>query len=83
MAIGRRRTPRTVPDGFLRQRVTFINAIADAAEAAGHHPDVDLRFPHVDISLTTHDAGSITDKDIDLATEISQIAKDQGIDAAS
>ncbi|SMY01873.1 pterin-4-alpha-carbinolamine dehydratase [Brevibacterium sp. 239c] len=61
--------------------VTFINAIADAAEAAGHHPDVDLRFPHVDISLTTHDAGSITDKDIDLATEISQIAQSQGIDA--
>lgn len=63
--------------------VTFISAIADAAEAAGHHPDVDLRFPHVDITLTTHDAGSITDKDIDLAAEISRIAKAQGIDTDS
>lgn len=63
--------------------VTFINAISDAAEAAGHHPDVNLRFPHVDISLTSHDAGSITDRDIDLANEISEIAQSQGIDAES
>lgn len=63
--------------------VAFINAISDAAEAAGHHPDVNLRFPHVDISLTSHDAGSITDRDIDLANEISQIAQSQGIDAES
>lgn len=63
--------------------VAFINGISDAAEAAGHHPDVDLRYPHVDITLTTHDAGSITDKDIAMAEEISTIAKTQGIDAES
>ncbi|MGO2035575.1 MAG: 4a-hydroxytetrahydrobiopterin dehydratase [Brevibacterium sp.] len=61
--------------------VSFIDEIAEAAEAAGHHPDVDLRFPHVDITLTTHDAGSITDKDIDLAEQISRIAQSQDIDA--
>ena len=71
---------RFLTGSFVRG-VTFINAIAEAAEAAGHHPDVDLRFPHVDITLTTHDAGSITDKDIALAGEISQIANDQDIDA--
>ena len=71
---------RFLTGSFVRG-VTFINAIADAAETAGHHPDVDLRFPHVDITLTTHDAGSITDKDIALAGEISRIAKDQDINA--
>ena len=67
--------------GTFVRGVEFIALIADAAEEAGHHPDGDLRFPHVDITLTTHDAGSITDKDIALAEQISWIAESQEIDA--
>ncbi len=71
---------RFLTGSFVRG-VAFINAITDAAEAAGHHPDVDLRYPHVDITLTTHDKGTVTDKDTALAAEISRIAADQDISA--
>ncbi|WP_309130284.1 4a-hydroxytetrahydrobiopterin dehydratase [Brevibacterium sp.] len=71
---------RFLTGSFVRG-VAFINAITDAAEAAGHHPDVDLRYPHVDIALTTHDAGALTDKDTAMAAEISRIAEDQDISA--
>lgn len=61
--------------------VAFIDAFTEACEAAGHHPDVDLRYPHVDITLTTHDVGTITEKDFALAREISRIAEARGISA--
>ncbi|RBP64728.1 pterin-4a-carbinolamine dehydratase [Brevibacterium sanguinis] len=73
-------TTRFLTGSFVRG-VAFINAITDAAEAAGHHPDVDLRYDHVDITLTTHDAGGLTDKDTAMAEEISRIATDQDISA--
>lgn len=48
----------------------FVNNIAGVAERANHHPDIDIRFNKVTCTLTTHDAGGITKKDLDLATEI-------------
>jgi 4a-hydroxytetrahydrobiopterin dehydratase len=55
-------------------------AIADAADAAGHHPDVDLRYPDVaHVTLTTHAAGAEpTERDVTLATTISELAADAG-----
>jgi 4a-hydroxytetrahydrobiopterin dehydratase len=53
-----------------RDAITFVDSIADAAEAADHHPDLDIRYRRVRVSLSTHDAGGITQKDIDLAKEI-------------
>ena len=55
----------TFPDA-----IAFVTRIADRAEAADHHPDLDIRYRKVRVALSTHDAGGLTDKDFDLATEI-------------
>lgn len=55
------------PD-FVRA-MAFVNAVADAAEAAQHHPDIDIRYSKVTLGLVTHDSGGITDKDFALAEQ--------------
>ncbi|MGF1539036.1 MAG: 4a-hydroxytetrahydrobiopterin dehydratase [Pleurocapsa sp.] len=55
--------------------IDFVNKLVKPAEAAGHHPDLAISYNKVSISLTTHDAGGITQKDFDLAREISELAK--------
>ena len=47
----------------------FVNAVADLAEQAQHHPDVDIRWNRVTLALTTHDAGGLTEKDFALARQ--------------
>jgi 4a-hydroxytetrahydrobiopterin dehydratase len=59
----------------------LVTRVADAAEEANHHPDVDLRYPHVDIALTSHDVGGLTQRDVDLARRISELAADLGVTA--
>lgn len=54
--------------------IEFVNKIAQAAEKAGHHPDITINYSVVGISLSTHSEGGITDKDFALAKEIDQIA---------
>lgn len=55
--------------------IDFVNKLVEPAETAGHHPDIAISYNKVTISLTTHDAGGITDKDFALAETISQLAK--------
>jgi 4a-hydroxytetrahydrobiopterin dehydratase len=50
----------------------FVNRVAELAEAAGHHPDIDIRYNRVRLALVTHDAGGITQNDISLAQNIDQ-----------
>jgi 4a-hydroxytetrahydrobiopterin dehydratase len=45
----------------------FVNRVGELAEGAGHHPDIDIRYNRVRLSLTTHDAGGLTEKDFNLA----------------
>lgn len=45
----------------------FVNRIADLAEQMQHHPDVMIRYNKVTLSLTTHDAGGLTERDFSLA----------------
>ena len=56
--------------------VTFFATLAVAflAEAAGHHPDIDIRWRKVVLALTTHDAGGLTEKDFQLAAQIERQA---------
>ena len=54
--------------------MAFVNRLADAAEAADHHPDLDIRYTRVVCMLSTHSAGGITQLDLDLATEIERLA---------
>ena len=50
--------------------INFVTAVAKAADAADHHPDIDIRYTKVTCSLSTHSAGGITQKDLDLAKQI-------------
>ena len=47
----------------------FVNHVAELAEQAQHHPDVDIRWNKVTLALTTHDAGGLTEKDFALAKQ--------------
>ena len=59
----------------------LVDAVTQAAQELNHHPDVDLRYPHVTISTVSHDVGHLTDRDGALAVRISAAARDLGVDA--
>jgi 4a-hydroxytetrahydrobiopterin dehydratase len=61
------------PEGFL-PAIAFVTRVADAAEDADHHPDIDIRWNRVRIAVVTHDQGGITDKDTSLAAECDRLA---------
>ena len=63
----------TVP-GF-RSAISFVDRVAELAEAAGHHPDIEIRYNRVSLSLSTHDAGGVTEKDVALAAGIQMLAE--------
>jgi 4a-hydroxytetrahydrobiopterin dehydratase len=52
--------------------IAFVNRVAEVAEAAGHHPDIDIRYNRVRLALVTHDAGGLTGKDFDLAARANE-----------
>jgi 4a-hydroxytetrahydrobiopterin dehydratase len=56
------------------EAMRFVNAVADAAERADHHPDIDIRWNKVTLALSTHSAGGLTGKDFALAQAADQIA---------
>lgn len=55
----------TFPDA-----IGFVDRVARVAEAAQHHPDIDIRYTKISCVLTTHDAGGVTQKDLSMANEI-------------
>lgn len=57
-----------------------VNAIGAAAEEANHHPDLDLRYAHVDVRLSSHDVRGVTDRDVRLARRIGEIVADSNDD---
>jgi 4a-hydroxytetrahydrobiopterin dehydratase len=71
---------RFLTGGFVTG-LEFVTAITEAAERANHHPDVMLTYPFVDVKLISHDVSRVTQRDIDLARRISEIAREQGIGA--
>ena len=54
--------------------IDFVNRVARAAEAADHHPDLDIRHTRIVCTLSTHSAGGITQMDLDMASEIERLA---------
>jgi 4a-hydroxytetrahydrobiopterin dehydratase len=54
--------------------IAFVNQLADRAEAANHHPDIDIRWNKVRLALSTHSEGGLTGKDFALATEFEALA---------
>ena len=67
--------------GSFRAGVALVNAIGELADAANHHPDVDLRYPGVTVRLITHEVGGLSARDIELARQISAAARDLGVTA--
>ncbi len=51
----------------------FVNKVANEAESMNHHPEIDINFNKVEIELSTHSEGGVTDKDIELAGKIEEI----------
>lgn len=52
------------------EAMKFVNELADLAEAANHHPDIAISWNTVTLRLATHDAGGLTQLDLDLAAQI-------------
>jgi 4a-hydroxytetrahydrobiopterin dehydratase len=57
-----------------RAALGFVNRVGEAAETAGHHPDIDIRYNKVRLALVTHDAGGLTPKDFALASQADKLA---------
>jgi 4a-hydroxytetrahydrobiopterin dehydratase len=53
----------------------FVNKIAEAAEQANHHPDIDIRYNKVTMALVSHDSGGVTPRDVRMAQKINEISK--------
>jgi 4a-hydroxytetrahydrobiopterin dehydratase len=62
--------------GTFRAGIDFVNRAAAVADRMDHHPDIDIRFTKITCTLSTHDAGGITQKDLTLAAELDQVAGD-------
>ena len=53
--------------------LAFVNQVGERAEAAGHHPDIDIRYNKVRLGLVSHDSGGLTTKDFDLAAIVNRL----------
>ncbi|WP_199539123.1 4a-hydroxytetrahydrobiopterin dehydratase [Desertihabitans brevis] len=61
--------------------LALVNAIGAAAEQLDHHPDLDLRYGHLDVRLMSHDVQGLTERDLRLAAAVSGLAADLGVRA--
>ena len=75
-------TDWTVVDGRLQKVVkkkdfaaalAYVNAVGDRAEAANHHPDIAINWNTVTLTLWTHDAGGVTQADLDMARTLDEL----------
>lgn len=57
-----------------REAIAFVNRLAELAEAANHHPDLGVSYRTVTVTLTTHSAGGVTQRDVDMAARVEQAA---------
>ena len=69
---------RTVTAPDFATGIRVVDDVAAAAEAADHHPDIDVRWRKVTFTLSTHSQGGVTQRDIDLAGTIDSIAAKHG-----
>jgi 4a-hydroxytetrahydrobiopterin dehydratase len=76
MAAGGDAIERSAELASFPQAIEVVNRVAERAEAANHHPDIDIRWRTVTFRLSTHSHGGITEKDIALAGEIDDVITD-------
>ena len=65
---------RSYKFGDFRAAMAFVNRVAEKAEAAQHHPDIDIRYNQVRLALVSHDQGGITERDIKMARTIDALS---------
>jgi 4a-hydroxytetrahydrobiopterin dehydratase len=53
-----------------KEALELVNRVGEIAEAAGHHPDIDIRYNRVKLLLVTHDAGGVTASDVEMAERL-------------
>ena len=68
---------RTYAFGDFLASMRFVNEVASAAERVQHHPDILVRWNKVTLTLSTHDAGGITEKDFAFASDADRMAAAQ------
>jgi 4a-hydroxytetrahydrobiopterin dehydratase len=66
---------KTYPHESFPEAIVFVNAVAHLAELANHHPDIDVRYTNITLSLITHDQGGLTQRDVDLARRVEEIRR--------
>ena len=64
---------RTYKFGGFLASIAFVHRVAKRAQKMNHHPDIDIRFDKVKLTLTTHDAGGLTEKDFTLAEQCDEV----------
>jgi 4a-hydroxytetrahydrobiopterin dehydratase len=67
------RLVKVVKAGDFDGALAYVNAVGALAQAADHHPDIDIRWDTVTLVLTTHSDGGLTERDLDLAGRIDQL----------
>ncbi len=71
---GWKRKGKTLTKGFsfasFRDAIVFVNRVASLADDMDHHPDIDIRYTTVSLTLATHEAKGLTQKDLDLAGRV-------------
>ncbi|MGH2427703.1 MAG: 4a-hydroxytetrahydrobiopterin dehydratase [Candidatus Limnocylindria bacterium] len=68
---------RTIKLRDFRGAIALVNRVADAAEEANHHPDIEIRgYNRVTLTLVTHAVNGLTQRDLDLAARIDELARD-------
>ena len=65
---------RTLAYRDFAQALAAVNRIGEVAEAMQHHPDIDIRWNKVALSVVTHSEGGVTAADLELARRISDVA---------
>jgi 4a-hydroxytetrahydrobiopterin dehydratase len=66
---------KTYTFGRFGEGITFVGRVAKLADEMDHHPDIDIRYTKVTMSLSTHDAGGITQRDLELAQKIESASR--------
>ena len=70
---------KTFTHSSFPEAIVFVNAVAHIAELANHHPDIDVRYSNITLSLVTHDEGGITPRDVALARQVEAIRRKAGV----
>lgn len=65
---------RTFDRGDFDGSIRFVSAVAAAANAVGHHPDLGISWNRVTVTLSSHDAGGVTERDFALAKSVDELA---------